>query len=101
MDVLLKIILVLGTIFELNWAQLQSCDEEKDHPKICSKGQNGFSEPFPVNLNTTMYLDQIVGIDEDDKSISIQMSFISVWKDSRLDRSDTTERLAPYQTKKI
>ena len=101
MDVLLKIILVLATIFEMNWAQLKSCDNEKDQPKICSKGQTGFSEPFPVELNTTMYLDQIVGIDEDEKSISIQMSFISYWKDSRIDRSNRTERLAPSTLKNL
>ena len=93
----IKIMLVFALLFELNWAQLQSCNEEKDQPKICSKGQIGFSEPFPVKLNTTLYLEQIVGIDEDEKSISIQMSFISNWKDSRLDRSNTTERLALYQ----
>ena len=92
MDALLKIILVLATIFELNWAQLKSCNEETGRPKICSKGQEGYSQPFPVKLNTTMYLDQIVGIDEDEKSISIQMTFISTWNVSGLDRSNTTTR---------
>ena len=90
MDALLKIILVLATIFELNWAKLLSCDEEKDQFKICSKGLTGFSEPFPVKLNTTLYLEQIVGIDEDEKSVSVQMIFISDWKVSGLDRSNST-----------
>ena len=94
MDALLKIVLVLATIFELNWAQLQSCDKEKDPHKICSKGPNGFSEPFPVKLNTTLYLEQIVGIDEDEKSISVQMGFIGNWKVSGLHPSNTTKRLA-------
>ena len=86
----LKIILVLATICELNWALLQSCNKETEKPRICLKGQDGFSEPFPVNLNTTLYLEQIVGIDEDEKSISVQMMFISKWKVSGLDRSNTT-----------
>ena len=88
----LKIILVLGTIFELNWAQLKSCDEEEGNSKICSKGQDGYSEPFPLKLNTTLFINQIVGIDEDEKSISIQMTFISNWNVSGLNRSDTTTR---------
>ena len=87
----LKRILVLATIFELNWAQLKSCNEETEKPKICSKG---YSQPFPVKLNTTLYVEQVVGIDEDEMSISIQMIFISNWKDSGLDRSNTTMRLA-------
>ena len=90
MDALLKIILVLATIFELNWAQLKSCNEEKEKPKICYKGQDGYSEPFPLQLNTTLYLEQIVGIDEDEKSISIQMIVLSDWKVSGLDRSNRT-----------
>ena len=89
---IIKIILVLATIFDLNLAQLKPCDEEKGKAKICSKGENGYSEPFPSKLNTTLYLDQIVGIDEDEKSISIQMTFISTWNVSGLDRSNTTTR---------
>ena len=88
----IKIILVLATIFELNLAQLQTCDKEKGKAKICSRGENGYSEPFPSKLNTTLLLDQIVGIDEDEKSISIQMTFISNWNVSGLDRSNTTTR---------
>ena len=87
---IIKITLVLATMFELNLAQLKPCDEEKGKAKICSKGENGYSEPFPSKLNTTLYLDQIVGIDEDEKSISIQMIFISDWKVSGLDRSNKT-----------
>ena len=87
---IIKIILVLATIFELNLAQLQTCNKEKGKAKICSKGENGYSEPFPSKLNTTLLLDQIVGIDEDE--ISIQMTFISNWNVSGLDRSDTTTR---------
>ena len=86
----IKIILVFASLFELNWAQLKSCNEEKEKPKICSKGQDGFSEPFPVKLNTTLYLEQIVGIDEDEKSISVQMIVLSDWKVSGLDRSNRT-----------
>ena len=89
---IIKITLVLATMFELNLAQLKPCDEEKGKAKICSKGENGYSEPFPSKLNTTLYLDQIVGIDEDEKSISIQMTFISNWNVSGLDRSSGTER---------
>ena len=86
----IKIILVFAPLFELSWAQLKSCNEEKEKPKICYKGQDGYSEPFPLQLNTTLYLEQIVGIDEDEKSISIQMMCISDWKVSGLDRSNKT-----------
>ena len=90
---IIKIILVLASLFELNWAQLRSCNEEKGF-KICYKGENGYSEPFPAKLNTTLYLEQIVGIDEDEKSISVQMGFIGNWKVSGLHPSNTTKRLA-------
>ena len=85
-------VLLLTTIFKLNWAQLKSCDVEKGKPKICSKGQDGYTFPFPVKLKTYLDINQIVGIDEDEKSISIQMTFISNWNVSGLDRSDTTTR---------
>ena len=87
--------LVFITIFELDSAQLKSCLQEKDQPRICFKaieGEKGYVNPFPVPLTTQLYLKEIVSIDEDEKSITLEINLISNWKDPRIAISNETAK---------
>ena len=85
--------LLLMSIFELNCrAQLLSCSNETETPKVCFTGNTSNLDPFPMVLNTEIVLQEIVGIDENEKSISIQMGLASAWKAFGLDRSTGTKK---------
>ena len=87
--------LVFITIFELDSAQLKSCLLEKDQPRICFKaieGEKGYVNPFPVHLTTQLYLKEIVSIDEDEKSITMEMNLATYWKDPRITISNETTK---------
>ena len=84
---------MLVIIFGLNCrAQLLSCSKEKGNPKVCYTGNENDVTPFPIVLNTSIVLQEIVGIDEDEKSISIQMALRSDWKASGINRSNETNK---------
>ena len=85
--------LLLMSIFGLNCrAQLLSCSNETETPKVCFTGNTSNLDPFPMVLNTELVLQEIVGIDENEKSISIQMTLISFWKAFGLDSSNGTKK---------
>ena len=85
--------ILLTSIFGLNCtAQLLSCSNETESPKVCFTGNTSNLDPFPMVLNTELVLQEIVGIDENEKSISIQMRLVSIWKVSGLDRSTGTKK---------
>jgi hypothetical protein len=68
---------------------------EKDQPRICFKaveGEKGYVNPFPVSLTTQLYLKEIVSIDEDEKSITVEMNLVTQWKDPRITISNETTK---------
>ena len=88
-------VLVLAALFQLNWAELKSCLEEQNQPTICFKaiqGEIGYVVPFPVVLDTLFDLKEIVDINEDEKSITVQLLFAIFWKDSQIYRSNGTSK---------
>lgn len=90
---MIKSILIFFTILELCSAKLRSCLVEKEEPEICfkaMKGEKGYVNPFPVNVTTELYLKEIVSIDEEEKSITMQMILMSFWKDPRIAVSNGT-----------
>ena len=44
----------------------------------------------PSELNTTLYFHEIVSIDEDENSITMQIILMSSWKDPRITVSNET-----------
>ena len=67
---------------------LRNCSDENEANKIC---MNGSSQNFPaIKLNTTLFLDEIVEINEEKNSITIRMGLYNKWKDSRLAPSSKT-----------
>ena len=67
---------------------LRSCSNENDANKVC---RNEKSQNYPIELNTTVYLKEIVKINEEENSIKMQMAFINNWKDSTLSSSNKTK----------
>ena len=89
----IKSIFIIITIFGLSSAKLRSCLVEKEEPEICfkaMKGEKGYVNPFPVNVTTKLYFKEIVSIDEEEKSITVQMVLMSSWKDPRITVSNET-----------
>ena len=67
--------------FEPNWANLRGCAEKHDQLELCLTKQDGYSEPFPVVVNTNLDLKEIIEIDTNKKSIKIQADLWTWWKD--------------------
>ena len=67
---------------------LRNCTKEEAENKVC---RNGNSKNHPIALNTTVYLKEIVEINEEKKSITMQITFYNYWIDSSLAASKTTE----------
>ena len=90
-----KHIWVFTTICELSSAQLRRCLAEKDQPRICIKavkGEKGYVNPFPVAVTTKVHLKEIVSIDENEKSITMEMNLETSWKDPRITISNETTK---------
>ena len=67
---------------------LRNCTQEVDANKVC---KNGISQNHPIELNTTVYLREIVKINEEENSITVQMTVYNNWIDPSLTSSNTTE----------
>ena len=53
-------------------------------------GNESYQKPFPVTLETVLHLKEIVNIDEERNSISVQLKMLNFWKDLRITFSNTT-----------
>ena len=73
-------------------ADLKSCFEESNQPKICIINNESYQKPFPVTVRTQLFLREFVNIDEEKNLISIQMVMFSTWPDQGLDNSNNTIR---------
>ena len=83
---------VVIAFFGITWAELKSCLIEEEQPRICFTEKEAYVKPFPIVLNTTMYLREIVDINENEKSISTYMALYSFWKDPGLQVSNRTNK---------
>ena len=53
-------------------------------------GSDSYQNPFPVTVTTILNLNEIVNIDEEKNSISVQLSMASYWKDHGIQSSTTS-----------
>ena len=65
----------------LKITDLKSCKEESHESKICLTGKNGYSKPFPVNVDSELILKNIIEIDENKNSISTNIELFTWWLD--------------------
>ena len=53
-------------------------------------GSDSYQNPFPVNVTTLLVLSEVVNIDEERNSITIQLAMWSIWKDYGIQSSNAT-----------
>jgi hypothetical protein len=82
-------ILIISGLCELIFADLKICSESQDKQPnkeafICLTNETGYSAPFPINSYQELYFKNIIKIDEDLNSISIQAQLWTHWSDPGL-----------------
>ena len=93
-----KSLVVMFYILRLNFAaeNIKTCKEENVKNEICLKSLDGinatYADPFPLALNTTMILKEIIEINEKDNSITVMVVLITAWIDPGLGLSKGTTR---------
>ena len=53
-------------------------------------GNESYQNPFPITLKTILHLREIVNIDEERNSISVQLIMHTFWKDQGITHSNAT-----------
>ena len=81
---ILNCFLALSYLVEVSFAILKNCSKPHDQPAICFKNETGYSKPLPTVLDVDVYFRNMINVDEQMNSISIQMSLWTNWSDSRL-----------------
>ena len=71
---------------KLNCAALKKCSEKHDQVDICYKDYEDYhsSSISSLNVSTVVVMREIIDIDEENNSISVQLLFLTNWKDARL-----------------
>ena len=78
-------ILIISGLCELIFADLKLCSEPQDKEAlICLTNATGYSPPFPIILTQELYFKNIIKINEDLNSISIQAQLWTYWSDPGL-----------------
>ena len=85
---LIKYVTVMYCIFMLTWANLKRCSEKHDDLAVCLK--EGDFDPFPITVNTLLYLEEIIGIDHNKNSINVGVKLWAHWKNPRLSLSNNS-----------
>ena len=82
--------LILMLLIKLIWADMKSCSEKHDKLEICLKGEEAYTIPFPVLVGSDLYLVEIIDIDEDKNSVSIQVDLWTYWNDPLVASSNSS-----------
>ena len=82
--------LILMLLIKLIWADMKSCSEKHDKLEICLKGEEVYTIPLPVLVSSDLYLVEIIDIDEDKNSVSIQVDLWTYWKDPLIASSNNS-----------
>ena len=67
---------------------VRSCTKENFENKVCETGDY---QTFPIELNTVLVLREIIKINEEENSITMQMTLATFWTDLSLAASNTTK----------
>ena len=67
-------------LFEVNLASLKSCSENQKSQHLCCTNNEGYANPFPVVLDTTLYMN-IIEMDGNKNSIKVEVDFWTFWTD--------------------
>ena len=93
---IVKYILIIAGMCALSFANLKLCSKQHDKPLkkeafICLTNETDYSVPLPISLDLEVYFKNIIKIDEDLNSISIQADLWTYWIDPGLEALHTKE----------
>ena len=77
---------------QLVWASLKSCSDDHEVLTICLKEGDLYKSPLPTLISSDLYLVEIIDIDEDKNSVSIQVDLWTYWKDQLISSSNTSRK---------
>ena len=80
-------ILIISGLCALVLAKLKLCSQPQDKmsmKEVCLTNETGYSAPFPIDLDLEVYFENVIRIDEDLNSISIQAELWTYWTDPGL-----------------
>ena len=87
----LMLLFTIFLFFPIVFCDIKSCTDERNYKKIrantiCFK-EDGSSQTLPIELDTILYVKEIVSINEQTNSISIQMVLHTSWKNDEIKRT--------------
>ena len=88
---IIKSLSVTFCLFEVTLASLKSCAENQTHQHLCFMSNDGYNNPFPVVLDTTLYMN-IIEIDGDKNSIKMEIDFWTFWIDHGIGLSNDSSK---------
>ena len=83
-------ILIISGLCALVLAKLKLCSQPQDKmsmKEVCLTNETGYSAPLPIHLELNFYFKNVIKIDEDLNSISIQANLWTYWTDPGLDHN--------------
>ena len=89
-----KTLVVIFCFVRLNFAAVRSCIEEDVKNRLCFKSMDGnnvtYVVPYPLALNTTVILREIIDINEKESSITVRVFLVTKWRDKGIGLSNGT-----------
>ena len=85
------LLFTIFSFFPIVFCDIKSCTDERNSIKIransiCFK-EDGSSQTLPIQLDSILYVKEIVSINEQTNSISIQMVLHTSWKNDKIERT--------------
>ena len=68
-----------------------NCKGKENKLDICFAGNEGYKYPFPVVLDTFLFVNEIVEINENKNRISLQLNMWMRWSDPGLSLSNKSK----------
>ena len=85
-----QLILLIICLLKYNLS-LKSCTEKHEKVAVCFTNIEGYVEPIPADLETWLYLNEIIKIDGDQNAFEIHVELTTYWSDPGLALSDGSE----------
>ena len=85
---ILQCLLAVSCLVEVSFADLRNCSQQHTKPAVCFKNETDYSNPFPTIVDVDVFFMNIVNVDEQMNTISIQMNLWTIWNDSRITLSN-------------
>ena len=72
------------TIFGQSLAEIKRCSEKHNQLDICFTSNEGYENPYPLALNTYFRIQDIISVNENENSFTLQVFLWTQWIDPGL-----------------